>query len=45
MPSSASSADLAEEISILRAQLARLELRVAQLESEREEGFEFCEGL
>lgn len=41
MPSSASSADLAEEISILRAQLARLELRVAQLESEREEGFEF----
>lgn len=43
MPSSSSSADLAEEVSILRAQLARLELRVSQLESEREEGFEFVQ--
>ena len=41
MPSPSSSSDLAEEVSILRAQLARLELRVSQLESEREEGFEF----
>lgn len=41
MPSASSTADLAEEVSILRAQLARLELRVAQLEGEREEGFQF----
>ena len=40
MPSSSSSVDLTEEVAILRAQVARLELRVSQLEKDRSEGYE-----